>query len=279
MRLLAISDLHLASALNRDALAALPDYPDDWIILAGDVSEQFDHIEMAFAAFTRRFAKVIWVPGNHELWALPKRGESFGLRGEERYDAIVKLARSFGILTPEDPYPVWTGPGGDCIIVPMFLLYDYSFRPETVSRADVVAWAAEQRSVCTDEMLLDPFPYTSRDEWCATRCRWTLEQLSQLDPALPTVLVNHFPLRADLIHIPRAPRFTPWCGTVVTTDWHRRFRAKVVVSGHLHVRSTRWRDGTRFEEVSLGHPRQWDNSLGLADYLRDILPGKTGQED
>ena len=37
MKLRAISDLHLASPANRDALVALPDYSDDWLILAGDV--------------------------------------------------------------------------------------------------------------------------------------------------------------------------------------------------------------------------------------------------
>lgn len=273
MKLLAISDLHLASSVNREALAALPDYPDDWIILGGDVSERFEHVDMAFAAFTRRFAKVIWVPGNHELWAMANPDGTPSLRGEERYAALVALARSHGVLTPEDPWPLWPGEGGECVIVPMFLLYDYSFRPPDIARENVVSWAAELRNVCSDEMLLSPFPHETRDAWCAQRCALTLERLEALDPALPTVLVNHFPLRADLIRIPRAPRFTPWCGTTMTEDWHWRFRAKVVVSGHLHVRRTDWRDGTRFEEVSLGHPRQWDNSLGLADYLREILPG------
>lgn len=275
MKLFAISDLHLGSADNRDALAALPEFPDDWVILAGDVAERFEHLRLAFGAFTRRFAKVIWVAGNHELWCVPEDGNEPPLRGEARYRAQVELARSFGVLTPEDPYPLWNGPGGDCVIAPLFLLYDYSFRPRTVARDEVVAWADARHNVCADEMLLDPAPYASREAWCAARCRWTEERLAELDPALPTVLANHFPLREDLVHIPRAPRFTPWCGTQATADWHSRFRARVAVSGHLHVRRTDWRDATRFEEVSLGHPRQWDQRLGMAHYLREILPGPT----
>lgn len=272
MRLVAISDLHLASAVNRDALAALPDFPDDWLIVAGDVAERFDHMAQAFEALSRRFARVIWVPGNHELWSVPDEAGQPPARGEARYRALVALARSFGVLTPEDPFPLWQGPGGPCVIAPLFLLYDYSFRPTTVSREDVVPWAAELRSVCADEMLLDPAPFASREDWCASRLEQTEQRLQALDPALPTVLVNHFPLRDDLIHIPRAPRFTPWCGTTATADWHRRFRAQVVVSGHLHVRRTDWRDGCRFEEVSLGHPRQWQHAHGMAGYLRQILP-------
>jgi 3',5'-cyclic AMP phosphodiesterase CpdA len=46
------------------------------------------------------FAKVIWAPGNHELWT-PR--EDLQLRGEERYRYLVELCRGMGILTPEDP--------------------------------------------------------------------------------------------------------------------------------------------------------------------------------
>jgi hypothetical protein len=46
-----------------------------------------------------------------------------------------------------------------------------------------------------------------------------------------------------------------------------------VVYGHLHIRSTERRDGVRFEEVSLGMAKQWQNERGVEGYLREILPG------
>jgi hypothetical protein len=68
-----------------------------------------------------------------------------------------------------------------------------------------------------------------------------------------------------------------WCGTKKTDDWHEKFNAKVVVSGHLHIRRTDWKGETRFEECSLGYPRQWEDcrnqGLGINDLLREILPG------
>ena len=67
-----------------------------------------------------------------------------------------------------------------------------------------------------------------------------------------------------------------WCGTRRTTDWHLRFNAKVVVSGHLHIRSTKYRDGVRFEEVSLGYPRQWRNKAAANGVVREIWPGTAG---
>ena len=51
-----------------------------------------------------------------------------------------------------------------------------------------------------------------------------------------------------------------------------RFRARAVISGHLHLRSTLVRHGVRYEEVSLGYPRDWRQERGLAYYLREVLP-------
>ena len=273
MKIRAISDLHLASQANRDALPELRDFGDDWLIVAGDIAERFEHVRLAFEVLTRKFAKVFWVPGNHDLWALPDRQDAPVLVGEDRYRALIEIARDYGVLTPEDPFEIWRGPGGDHVVAPLFLMYDYSFRPDDIDRESVVAWAREQGAVCADEMFLNPAPWESRDAWCAIRCEETERRLADIPDGLPTILINHYPLRRDLIHIPRAPRFTPWCGTRRTEDWHRRFNARVVISGHLHTRRTDWRDGTRFEEVSLGYPRQWDQSLGIEPYLRDILPG------
>ncbi|WP_159711907.1 metallophosphoesterase family protein [Geminicoccus flavidas] len=273
MRLLAISDLHLGSPVNRDALAALPDFPEDWLIVAGDVAESLRRIGEGFAALRRRFAEVIWVPGNHELWSV---GEEAELRGQARYGALVELARSHGVLTPEDPFAIWTGPGGPVRIVPLFTLYDYSFAPPGMGPAQAVAWAQADDIWPVDEVRLYPDPYPSRDAWCRARVAASVCRLEALEPGLPNLLVSHWPLREELVRIPRVPRFAPWCGTRATADWPRRFNALACVHGHLHVRERRWLDGVRYEEVSLGYPRQWQPERGMAAYLRQVLPLEEG---
>jgi hypothetical protein len=70
----------------------------------------------------------------------------------------------------------------------------------------------------------------------------------------------------------RHPEFAQWCGTVRTADWHRRFRAAAVVYGHLHIPRTTWHDGVRFEEVSLGYPRERRHRRGRGFTPRRILP-------
>jgi predicted phosphodiesterase len=270
MRLLAISDLHLAAGGNRAALDALAPQQEDWLIVAGDVAESLALFADAMRALRDRFARVIWVPGNHDLWTEVARAGA--PRGEAKYRALVEAARAAGVTTPEDEYPLWPGAEGPVAIVPMFLLYDYSFRPDDVAREDVVQWSSEAGIGCVDELVLHSDPHPSRDAWCAARCALTETRLAALPPDMPKVLVNHYPLRQDLVRLRRIPRFSPWCGTRRTEDWHLRFGARVVVSGHLHIRSTAWRDGVRFEEVSLGYPRDWDAARGIAGYFRTILP-------
>lgn len=281
MKLYAISDLHLRHAGSRRLLERLRAHEHDWLIVAGDVGETEAHVRFAFGLLRQRFAKLFWVPGNHELWTLPLRNRpaSESLRGEQRYLHLVSVCRELGVITPEDPFVAWPGAPGPHLIAPLFLLYDYSFRPDDVPLESSLAWAAETRLLCADEQYLHPDPHPTRSDWCAARCDGAAERLERARTAhgLPTVLINHWPLREDLAVLPRIPRFKIWCGTRLTTDWHLRFGATVVVYGHLHIRRTRYRDGVRFEEVSLGYPDQYREELGLESYLREILPGPGGE--
>lgn len=269
MKLYAISDLHLGFQANQRALLELRSRPSDWLVLAGDVGETTAHLDLAFNVLKPRFAKLVWVPGNHELWTTS--GSPEATRGRSRYDELVELCRSHGVLTPEDPYPIVTIAGKQIRIAPLFLLYDYSFRPRGIPLERALDWAAEEGLECADEILLHSDPYPDRADWCRARCEMTEQRLKAFRNDLPTVLINHFPLREDLAILPRIPRFSIWCGTRRTEDWHIRFNAAVVVSGHLHIRSTSYRDGVRFEEVSLGYPPQWLGSVAPNDCVREIL--------
>ncbi len=274
MKLYAISDLHLANKLNFQALEALPAHLDDWLILAGDNGELEEHLKVAIFLLKRRFKRLIWVPGNHDLWTLPSQANP--IRGEARYHNLVDICRQNDVLTPEDPFETILVAGQQYLVAPMFLLYDYSFRPIHIPAEKAVDWAAESGVVCTDEELLFPDPYLSRAKWCEQRCNYTEDRLKQeATRNLPMILINHFPLRSEMAQLYQFPRFSLWCGTQRTEDWHIRFPVSVVVYGHMHIRSTRFQDGVRFEEVSLGYPRDWVQQRGLKHYLREILPGPT----
>jgi 3',5'-cyclic AMP phosphodiesterase CpdA len=271
-RLLAISDLHITYRENRQVVEGLrPSSPADWLIVCGDVSELSSDLEWALGVLRERFTAVIWVPGNHDLWTVPE--DPLGLRGVERYLHLVGICRRLGVLTPEDPYPVWEGPGGPVAVVPLFLLYDYSFGSNIApTKALALARAHAAGVVCSDELVLFANPYESREAWCRARVRATEPRLRALDPGLPTVLVNHFPLVRAPTAVLRHPEFAQWCGTDLTADWHVRFRARAVVYGHLHIPRTTVYDGVPFAEVSLGYPREWHRRRVARPPLRQILP-------
>ena len=273
MKLYALSDLHVGFRENRDALETLEHHDDDWLILGGDLGETLEHLTMVLEVATKRFARVLWVPGNHELWTHPPGSE----RGQAKYEALVARCRDFDVLTPEDPFPLWEGEGGPHVLAPLFLLYDYTFRPDDVPAERALAWAAESGVVCADERFLHPDPLETREAWCHARCDDAEDRLAGAAREHPLVLINHFPLREELIRLWRVPRFSLWCGTKRTEDWHLRYNASVVVYGHLHMRSTDWIDGVRFEEVSIGYPKHWHSSAGMNSYLREILPGPAAQ--
>jgi predicted phosphodiesterase len=333
-RLLAISDLHVGYPENRAYADALtPADPADWLIVAGDVGEVFADVGFVLASLTRRFAKVIWTPGNHELWTLPS--DPVALRGVARYEALVKTCQRFGVLTPEDDFPVWDGPGGPVTVAPLFTLYDYSFlpaepatsapaaaapgtagpaadpvaavlaaidqavpadkrptgtrptdsrptdsrptdsRPTDSRQADgrQAAVAAARRAGISpaDEGRLHADPYPSAAAWCRDRVAVTERRLAAVDG--PVVLVSHWPLLPAPVAALRRQAFAPWCGTTLTGGWHRRPGVLAAVYGHLHIPRTTQIDGVRFEEVSVGYPREWQRRGTAPPPPRVILGG------
>jgi predicted phosphodiesterase len=271
-RLLALSDLHIGYPENRayaDSLVPLD--PDDWLMVAGDVGEVFADIGFVLASLASRFAKVIWTPGNHELWTLPS--DPVALHGVARYEALVQVCRRFGVLTPEDEFAVWEGADGPVTIAPLLTLYDYSFAPDDPRNADprsAALLAARAAGVVpADEEWLHADPYPSVARWCQDRVAMTGKRLAALDG--PAVLVSHWPLLRAPVAALRHQEFAPWCGTTLTADWHTRYDVTAAVYGHLHIPRTTRHDGVRFEEVSVGYPREWQRRSATPPPPRVIL--------
>jgi 3',5'-cyclic AMP phosphodiesterase CpdA len=271
--LLATSDLHVTHDGNREILAGIrPRHEDDWLIVAGDIAESTAAIETTLRLLADRFAKVIWTPGNHELWTVAQ--DPRAARGVARYAQLVELCRGIGVLTPEDEYPVWSTDTGPVTVAPLFLLYDYSFRAPGQTLDAAMAHAYETGLVFNDEHVLHPDPFPSRQDWCAHRVALTEQRLAAIPADHRTVLIGHYPLHRGPTTMLRHKHLAMWCGTDRTADWHLRFRAEVVVYGHLHIPLTLEYDGVRFEEVSLGYPREWRaRPTQPPDPVRAILPG------
>lgn len=271
--LYATSDLHVTHRGNAPLVESIrPHSPDDWLIVAGDVGERVQPVIDTLATLRERFATVVWVPGNHELWTTPK--DPVQARGQERYEELVRRCRAVDVVTPEDDFPVWEYGEQPRTIVPLFVLYDYSWRTPAAQGhplTEALRQARAARVVCTDEFYLHPDPYAGRAEWCAQRLELSEKRLATIPASHRTILVSHWPLHRHPTDVLRFPEFALWCGTEETTDWHIRFHAELAVYGHLHIPRTTWRDGVRFEEVSLGYPREWRRRAQGAVPMRRVL--------
>ncbi len=271
--LYATSDLHVTHRGNESFVDLIrPESPDDWLIVAGDVAERMGTVVDTLARLRERFATVVWVPGNHELWTTARDPDQH--RGEDRYRELVRRCRGIDVLTPEDPFPVWPYAERPLTVAPLFVLYDYSWRAapaEGVPLAEALRQAREAGVVCTDEFLLHPDPYPSRQQWCARRLEYSEKRLARIPADHGTVLVSHWPLHRHPTEPLIYPEFVMWCGTEETADWHVRYRAELAVYGHLHIPRTTEVDGVRFEEVSLGYPREWQRRARGAVPVRRML--------
>lgn len=246
----AVSDLHAAVAANRERLADIvPEDPSDWLIVAGDVAERTELVLRVLADLKARFARVIWVPGNHELFS--RSADRY--TGRDKYTELVDGCRAIGVDTPDDPYPVFDG----ITICPLFTLYDYSFRGPGMTVEQAIQTAHERKLVMTDEFAIAPF--VDVRAWCWDRLAYSIKRLSRITG--PTILVNHWPLVQEPTDEMMFPEIALWCGTRHTRSWARRYQAKAVIYGHLHMPGTREIDGISHHEVSLGYPREWQDRV------------------
>ena len=245
-RLWAVSDLHAAVKANAGHIDSLhPSDPSDWLIVAGDVAERTDTVLYHMDILRRRYQRVIWVPGNHELFS--RSGDRY--KGRDKYTQLVEGLRDMGVSTPEDPYPVF----GGVTVCPLFTLYDYSFRTPGMSVDEAVAAAHEKQIVMTDEFAIAPF--VDIRAWCWDRLAYSVKRLSRVTG--PTILINHWPLVQEPTLRLRHPEIGLWSGTRHTRSWPTRYNARQVIYGHLHTPSELVVDGVPHVEVSLGYPREW----------------------
>ena len=237
MRVFAVSDLHVDFDDNARWLDGLSDqdYRADVLILAGDIADSMTLIEWGLTAVVRRFAAVLYVPGNHDLWVgrEPGRETSF-----ERFEHVRQLAHACGASTT----PFTHGP---LSIVPLFGWYDYSFG--------------------------EPGPELRRRWLDFRQCCWpagvevpdvTAHFLRLNEPALATtnqrvLSFSHFMPRADLLPV-REGRLVlhPVLGAAGIDEQIRRLGSELHVYGHSHVNRHLTRDGVTYINNAFGYPSE-----------------------
>jgi 3',5'-cyclic AMP phosphodiesterase CpdA len=92
VRIFALSDIHIDYDVNAKWIAnlSIAEYRDDVLILAGDVTDTRRLLEWCLCALAKRFKKVLFTPGNHDLWVIREDSNKDSLQKFDDVCAVVE---------------------------------------------------------------------------------------------------------------------------------------------------------------------------------------------
>jgi Icc-related predicted phosphoesterase len=239
MRVFAVSDVHLEYDENGRWLSGLShsDYRDDILILAGDVAEDMQLLRVGFQSLTSRFRRVVYVPGNHELWLTPDCGVTTSL---DKLARVCRLAADHRIAMAPFQEEALS-------IVPLFGWYDYTFgAPSAELEARWLDFLA-----CKWPAGFGPGEITEH---------FLAMNVSALYPREGTVIsFSHFLPRIDVMprEVPVEHQMLyPVLGTTRLEEQIRRLQPAIHIYGHSHVSRTVTLDGRTYINNALGYPKE-----------------------
>lgn len=238
LRIFATSDIHIDFPDNLNWLRQLStqDYTDDLLILAGDISHKTDLIQEAFERFGKSFARVCFIPGNHDLWVdKGPYSDSY-----QKWLYINQLAEDMGIATRAID---WHG----ISIIPLHSWYDFSFgKPGEKLRErwvdfEAILWPEE--NIPPIHAYFDSLNESINEQQLTTR----------------KITFSHFMPRVDLLppHLAQGDFFlTPVLGSKTLEQNVRRLAPDVHIYGHHHVNTVQIKDNVRYFNNAFGYPNE-----------------------
>lgn len=239
MRIFALSDIHVdyeANARWIDDLS-LADYRDDVLILAGDVSDTLRLLEWCLRSFAARFKKVLFVPGNHDLWVVRDAAHKTSL---DKFAEVAALVEVCGAS-------MRTFRHRGVAIVPLLGWYDYSFGAPT----------PELKSMWMDYHACRwPSGFQER-EIAEHFAAMNVNDASVIGER--TITFSHFLPRIDLMpaFIPSNLReLYPVLGSTLLESQLRARNSTLHVYGHSHVNRAIDIDGVTYVNNAFGYPAE-----------------------
>jgi predicted phosphodiesterase len=241
MRVFAVSDLHLDYAANRAWVEQLSrqDYQDDALILAGDISDRLALLTDGFEALVRRFAVVLYVPGNHDLWVRREHlRDSF-----DKFHLVCETALAQGVQMAPLRHE-------DTVIIPLLGWYDYSFgKPDSYLKSAWTDYRACRWPEGFDEAAVTRW-FVDRNP---SRSSLDMEGISKV------ITFSHFLPRIDLMpeRIPEKHRkLYPILGTNTLDVQLRQLGSSMHIYGHSHVNRHITIDGVTYINNAFGYPSE-----------------------
>lgn len=239
MRVFALSDIHVDYEVNAEWVRGISmlDYRNDVLILAGDATGTLRLLDRCLTTLAARFRRVLFVPGNHDLWVVRDGPEKTSL---QKLGEVMSVVESSGASMS-----VFRAPG--VLIVPLLGWYDYSFGEPS----------DELRSIWMDF-------YTCR--WpSGFQAREITAYLTSLNDELvetngeKVITFSHFLPRIDIMpgFIAGKNRLLyPVLGATRLDAQLRRLNSSMHVYGHSHVNRCVEIDGVSYINNAFGYPQE-----------------------
>jgi len=239
MRIFALSDIHIDYDVNAKWIADLSfvDYQHDVLILAGDVTDTLRLLDWCLSTLAKRFRKVLFVPGNHDLWVIRDGREKNSL---EKFDDVREVVESSGAS-------MQTFHERGVSIIPLLAWYDFSFGEPS----------EELKSVWMDfQACRWPAGFTEKK----IAAHFAALNEGVAGPAGDMVITySHFLPRIDVMpdYIPLACRFLyPVLGSTQLDGQLRSLNSRMHVYGHSHVNRHVTIDGVSYINNAFGYPSE-----------------------
>jgi len=273
-RVFSISDLHVDYKLNLLWVSNLSDfdYNKDYLICAGDISHKIKLLSITLKLLSEKFKKVLFVPGNHDLWV---RENNFS-NSLEKFYKLKDLCGSFNISQVsieivEGQFSI--------LICPMFAWYtkpeegdDSLYIPKKLEDPDLKMWVDNR------EIKWPDFGDFSH----ATDYFLNLNDVNNTYDYTTIITFSHFLPRNDLIFDYTKPSgfkdpYPQFNFTRVAGSWNidkqlRDLKSNVHIYGHQHWNRFRYIDNVLYVSHVLGSPKDRQRS-GIEDknYLLKLI--------
>src|SRR5262249_23124863 len=239
MRVFALSDIHINYDANREWVSNLSssDYADDVLILGGDISDSLAQFEWCLKTLSRRFAKVLFVPGNHDLWVFQEN---------DRTTSIDKFQQVCGVM---ERWDVSMSPfhRDTLSIVPLLGWYDYSFGEPTRELRDT--WMDYHACRWPEH-----FSVNEITEYFLAMNQSVLSVKNEM-----VISFSHFVPRIDLMPVWVTSKnriLYPVLGSSRLESQLRQLNSRIHVYGHSHVNRNVTVDGVRYINNAFGYPHE-----------------------
>ena len=267
----AISDVHTDHDANWQWVLSLSRtaYVHDALILAGDVSDDTAVLEATLRECTARFATVVFVPGNHDVW-VARKASTASENSYTKLRDLQALCSRLGVHTK----PVTVGRelegATPVLLVPLLSWYHASFDTEppvpllevpsarrVMTDFAVCKWPAEVDDATDDVARL--WDASNDEDWAAAGFDADAAAARRIAPSVITC--SHFLPRQELIPEKRFlffPNLPQAVGSNFLGARVARLKPDVHVFGHTHFAYdlTLPDDGIRYLQAALSYPNE-----------------------